>query len=104
MRLAMSLMGGDVCPALAKAAEQARIPSSCGMFVYKDETSKVPIMAVVGIVFSIPSSFCRKSGVSWTYDWILGTRGLRKLSINKEMRSVDEPLPETMGLPGFPAL
>ena len=100
----MSLTGGDMCPVLAKAAEQARIPSSCGMFVYRDETSNVPMIAVRGIWFFISSSFRRKSGVSWMYDGTLGTRGLRKLSMNKEMRSVGELLPETMGLPGFPAL
>ena len=100
----MSLMGGVVCPALDKATEQARTPSSCGMLVYRDETSNVPMMAVLGIWLLIPSSLRRKSGVSWMYDGALDTRGSRKLSINKEMHSVGEPLPETMGLPGFPAL
>ena len=47
----MSLTGGDMCPVLAKAAEQARIPSSCGMFVYRDETSNVPMIAVRGSGF-----------------------------------------------------
>ena len=100
----MSLMGGDVCPALAKTTEMSRTPSSCGMLVYRDETSNVPMMAVLGIWLLIPSSLRRKSGVSWMYDGALDTRGSRKLSINKEMHSVGEPLPETMGLPGFPAL
>ena len=68
MRQAMSLRGGDVCPALAKATEQARIPSSCGIFVYRDETSNVPMMAVLGIWPLIPFSFCKKSGLSWMYD------------------------------------
>ena len=80
------------------------MPSSWGMFVYREETSKVPMIAVLGIWFLMSSSLRRKSGVSCIYDEICGTRGLRKLSMNNDMCSVGDPLPETMGLPGLPAL
>ena len=70
----------------------------------QEETSMVPMMAVLGILSLMSSNFRRKSGVSWMYDGICGTRGLRKESMNKDICSVGDPLPEMMGLPGLPTL
>ena len=64
----------------------------------------VPIIAVEGIWSLTASNFRRKSGVSWTYEGIWGTKGLKKESMKRDMCSVGEPLPEMMGLPGLLAL
>jgi hypothetical protein len=71
-------MGGLVWPFFARASQVAEIPSSKGILVYKEDTSKVPMMAVLGIWSLMASSFLKKSGVSWMYDGACGTRGLMK--------------------------
>ena len=76
----MSVIGGLEWPLLASASQEAGIPSACGMLVYKEETSKVPMMAVSGIWSFMSLSFLRKSGVSWIYEGADGTRGLMKWS------------------------
>ena len=78
----MSLTGGDMCPVLAKAAEQARIPSSCGMFVYRDETSNVPMIAVRGSVFFF-FQFPQKIWGVVDVRWDLGNKGFEE-TINEQ--------------------
>ncbi len=38
-------MGGLVLPILSRASQVAEIPSLKGMLVYREDTSKVPMMA-----------------------------------------------------------
>ena len=83
----------------SKLSFVAMRPSWFGIFVYRLGTSSVTSIQFGG---SVPSdlSMYRKSEVSLMYDFMFFTFGCKKWSMNCEMRSVGQPLPETIGLPG----
>ena len=55
------------------------------MLVYKEDTSNVPMIAVLGTWCWMPKILRRKSGVLWIYEDIRGTSGFRKLSTKREI-------------------
>ena len=82
----------SICPILA-------IPSSFGILVYSEVTSKVPIM-LSGNSVSIASTFLMKSEVSFTNDLLSFTIGFIKMSTKADILSVGQLFADTMGLPG----
>ena len=53
-------MGGLVWQLSSKAWQHAETPTSWGMFVYGEDTSKVPMMAVLGDLFFDGFKFAEK--------------------------------------------
>ena len=86
--------------ALYNASIALFIPSSCGMFVYRDLTSSVARIVLRGKGVGICRMVCRKCVLSFMYEGMCVTSGCKKWSMYIEIFSVGESQPEMIGLPG----
>ena len=79
------------------ASRQAlSLPSSCGILVYRLNTSIVASIAFFGMGVFSKSEI--RWGESFMYEGVVGTRGLIMWSRKAEMRSVGPLQPLTIGL------
>ena len=92
----------DISPvgSFLRASAQALMPSSCGMLVYSELTSRVHRSVLIGSNLVYGSIICRKCVLSLTNYVSLGTHGCRKWSTNCDILSVGESFPDMIGLPG----
>ena len=81
-------MSLGICEASAAsmASKQASLPSSCGILVYRLDTSIVASIAFFGM--GVFSKSTIRWGESFMYEGVVGTRGLIMWSRKAEMRSV----------------
>lgn len=86
---------------LSSASRVARIPSLCGMLVYRDFTSIVAKIVLGGNGVGILNMVCKKWLVSLMYDGSCVHSCLRYESMNDESLSVGESHPDMIGLPGL---
>ena len=97
-------MGGGSCfTRWFRNSSQAVMPSSCGMFVYSQETLRVTKRQMEGNQGNLRNLFI-KSMVSQICDGSCMTLGRRKKSAKREMFYVGAPFEATMGQPGFPGV
>ena len=91
-------MSLGICEAFAAsmASRQASLPLSCGILVYRLDTSIVASIAFFGMGVFSKSEI--RWGESFMYEGVVGTRGLIMWSRKAEMCLVGPLQPLTIGL------